>query len=119
MGVLLDDGAAADPFGDALIGSHLVGPSGLKLTVGLPTPRCVVPTRAQDELPADPAVLRTIVDAHRVDLGPFGRQGCAGAYAEVANAGRLRTGDCFEVRRGDARPRAGIDRAVARLRDHA
>jgi MOSC domain-containing protein len=85
MGVLHADGAAADPFGDALIGSHLVGPSGLKLTVGLRTPRCVVPTRAQDKLPAEPAILRTIVEAHR----------------------------------GDARPRAAIDRAMARLRDHA
>ena len=117
--LLLDDGATADPFGDALLGGHLQGPSGLKLTIGLPTPRCVVPTRAQDGLPADPAILRTLVDAHRVDLGPFGRQGCAGAYAEVANAGRLRTGERFEVRRGDAPPRAAIDRAVARLRDHA
>jgi len=58
MGVLHDDGAAADPFGDALIGSHLVGPSGLKRTVGLPTPRCVVPTRAQDGLPGAVARLR-------------------------------------------------------------
>ena len=117
--LLLDDGATADPFGDALLGGHLQSPSGLKLTIGLPTPRCVVPTRAQDGLAADPAILRTIVDAHRVDLGPFGRQGCAGAYAEVANAGRLRTGERFEVRRGDAPPRAAIDRAVARVRDHA
>jgi uncharacterized protein YcbX len=117
--LLLDDVATADPFGDALLGGQLQAPSGLKLTIGLPTPRCVVPTRAQDGLPADPAILRTLVDAHRVDLGPFGRQGCAGAYAEVANAGRQRTGERFEVRRGDAPPRAAIDRAVARLRDRA
>ena len=36
--------------------------SGLEMTVGLPTPRCVVPTRAQEELPADP---RHPADARR------------------------------------------------------
>jgi uncharacterized protein YcbX len=77
--------------------------SGLELTVGLPTPRCVVPTRAQDGLPADPGILRTLVERHRIDFGPVGRQGCAGAYAEVARTGRLSTRDRLEVRRGDCR----------------
>ena len=31
---------------DALLGAALRAPSGLEMTVGLPTPRCVVPTRA-------------------------------------------------------------------------
>ena len=103
---------------DALLGGRLRASSGLELTVGLPTPRCVVPTRAQDGLPADPALLRTLVEHHRIDLGPFGRQGCVGAYAEVARAGRLRTGERLEVRRGPAAPRIVIDSAVTRLRDH-
>jgi uncharacterized protein YcbX len=114
--LVLDDGADARPFAeDALLGGRLQAPSGLELTVGLPTPRCVVPTRAQDELPADPGILRTIVEHHRIDLGPYGRQGCAGAYAEVANAGRLRTGERLAIRRADVTPRAAIDSAVARL----
>jgi uncharacterized protein YcbX len=118
--LLLDDGPEGGPFAeDALIGARLQAASGLALTVGLPTPRCVVPTRAQDGLPADPAILRTLVDRHRIDLGPFGRQGCAGAYAEVASAGRLRTGERLEVRRGPMAPRAAIDSAVARLRERA
>lgn len=118
--LLLDDGPEGGPFAeDALMGGRLQAPSGLALTVGLPTPRCVVPTRAQDGLPADPAILRTIVDRHRIDLGPFGRQGCAGAYAEVARAGHLRTGERLEVRRGPLAPRAAIDGAVARLRERA
>jgi uncharacterized protein YcbX len=111
-----DDASFAE---DALLGASLRAPSGLELTVGLPTPRCVVPTRAQDGLPADPAVLRTLVERHRIDLGPFGRQGCAGAYAEVASAGRLRTGERFEVRPGRTAPRALIDGVVTRLRDRA
>jgi uncharacterized protein YcbX len=118
--LVLDDGTEGEPFAeDALLGGSLQAPSGLALTVGLPTPRCVVPTRAQDGLPADPAILRTIVERHRIDLGPFGRQGCAGAYAEVASAGGLRTGERLEVRRGHVAPRVAIDRAVTRLRDQA
>ena len=104
---------------DALVGASLQAPSGLELTVGLPTPRCVVPTRAQDGLPADPAILRAVVELHRIDLGPFGRQGCAGAYAEVASAGRVRIGERLEVRPGPTRPRAAIDDVVTRLRDRA
>ena len=116
--LVLDDGPDGAPFAeDALLGGRLQAPSGLQLTVSLPTPRCVVPTRAQEELPADPGILRTIVEHHRIDLGPFGRQGCAGAYAEVASAGRLRTGERLEVRRGHVAPRAVIDSAVIRLRD--
>jgi uncharacterized protein len=114
--LLLDDGGSADAFAeDALLGGRLRAPSGMALTVGLPTPRCVVPTRAQDGLPADPKILRTVVRRHRIDLGPFGRHGCAGAYAEVANPGPLRTGERLDVEVADVTARQVIDGAVARL----
>ncbi len=115
--LVLDDGAVAgDGFTeDALLGASLRARSGLTLTVGLPTPRCVVPTRAQDGLPADPRLLRTLVERHRVDLGPFGRQGCAGAYAEVARAGTLRTGERLAVEPGGGGPGEATARMVARL----
>ncbi len=96
--LLLDDGTTPRAFAeDGLVGGALLGACGLKLAVALPTPRCVVPTRAQEELPAEPGILRTLVERHRVDLGPFGRQGCVGAYAEVARAGCLRVGDTLVV----------------------
>jgi uncharacterized protein len=99
--LLLDDGGDGTAFAeDALLGGRLRAPSGLVLDVGLPTPRCVVPTRAHDGLPADPGILRAVVAHHRIDLGLFGRQGCAGAYAEVASAGGLRTGERLEVEAG-------------------
>ncbi|WAS89966.1 MOSC domain-containing protein [Nannocystis punicea] len=91
---LLDDGDEPGAFSeDALLGRDLRGPSGLALAVGLPTPRCVVVTRAHEEVPADPRVLRTIADHHEFDLGPFGRHACAGAYAETRTPGRVRVGD--------------------------
>ncbi|MFN0252772.1 MAG: MOSC domain-containing protein [Kofleriaceae bacterium] len=55
--------------------------------VDCPTPRCSMPTRAQEKLPADPKVLKTIViEAER----------CVGAYTTVTRAGAVRVGD--EVR---------------------
>lgn len=55
--------------------------------VDCPTPRCSVPTRAQDGLLADPKVLKAIVvEAER----------CLGAYATVTRPGAIRVGD--EVR---------------------
>lgn len=52
--------------------------------VDCPTPRCSMPTRAQEGLPADPKVLKTIVvEAER----------CLGAYATVTTHGQVRVGD--------------------------
>jgi uncharacterized protein YcbX len=116
--LVVDDGARPAGFSeDALLGGCLRGPSGVELAVGLPTPRCVVPTRAQEGLPHEPGILRTIVGEHRIDLGPFGRHGCAGAYAEVARGGRLRTGDRLVVDAGDVGRDDTIGTAVARLRE--
>jgi hypothetical protein len=54
--LVLDDGGAAGPYAeDSLLGRALAGPGGLALQVDLPTPRCVVPTRPAEELPAAPA----------------------------------------------------------------
>jgi uncharacterized protein YcbX len=114
--LVLDDGDRNDRFAeDALLGGRLRGRSGFELTVGLPTPRCVVPTRAHEELPADPRILRTLVEHHRFDLGPFGRQGCVGAYAEVARAGRIQVGERLDVEPGKAPPDEAVRIAVARL----
>jgi uncharacterized protein len=114
--LVLDDGHASDAFAeDTLLGGRLRGPSGVELTIGLPTPRCVVPTRAHQELPADPSILRAIVKHHRVDLGPFGRQGCAGAYAEVVHRGRIRVGERLAVEPSRTESNEVIATAVTRL----
>jgi MOSC domain-containing protein len=114
--LVLDDGPATHGFAeDELLGASLRGRSGLELTVELPTPRCVVPTRAHEELPADPEILRTIVREHRVDLGPFGRQGCVGAYAEVANEGSINVGERLEVVPGARAPKEALRIVIVRL----
>jgi hypothetical protein len=114
--LLLDGGDAGGGFAeDALLGGRLRGSSGLTLTVGLPTPRCVVPTRAQPGLAADPGILRAAVERHRMDLGPAGRRGCVGAYAEVASAGHVRVGEWLAVDPPAVAIEAAIGSSMARV----
>ena len=72
--------------------------AGRKLTVGavrmtvlVPTPRCVMTTLTQAELPADREVLRTIAKHNTVDIG-IGVFPCLGIYA-VSSGGQVRVGD--------------------------
>lgn len=96
--VVLDDGDEPGAFTeDALVSRELRGADGARLAVGYPTPRCVVPTRATEELPREPGLLKTLAAHHRIDVGRFGRLVCAGAYAEVAGAGPLRVGERLAV----------------------
>lgn len=63
-----------------------------RLRVVIPDPRCVMTTLAQDELPKDPEVLRTLARENRLDVAG-GRYPCAGVYAVVASGGTIRNGD--------------------------
>jgi uncharacterized protein YcbX len=92
--LVLDDGAVEGELGEArLLGTELSAASGLRMAVGVPTPRCVVPMRAREELPRDPGLLRAIAAESRWDLGPLGRPACLGAYAEVVAPGALTVAD--------------------------
>jgi uncharacterized protein YcbX len=114
--LLLDDGGDPDAWSeDALLGARLGGPSGVVLTVSLPCPRCVVPSRAHEEVPAFPQLLRHLIAEHEFDLGAFGKHGCAGSYAEVAATGAVRVGDELTATAGDEPHQAVIDAAVERI----
>ncbi|HEY3241435.1 MAG TPA: MOSC domain-containing protein [Acidimicrobiia bacterium] len=68
----------------------------VRLDIVMPDPHCVMTTLAQDELPKDTEVLRTLVRENRLDvLG--GRHPCAGVYAIVASAGTIRAGDAVSL----------------------
>ena len=60
--------------------------------VVMPDPRCVMPTLAQEDLPKDNEVMRTLVRHNRLDAGGA-MSPCAGVYAAVTATGTLRTGD--------------------------
>ena len=96
--LLLDDGLPGDALSETrLLGTELRSGSGAALAVGLPTPRCVVTTRAREELPRDTGLLRRIAQVSRWDLGPFGRPACLGTYAEVVSEGTVEVGERLAV----------------------
>jgi hypothetical protein len=65
----------------------------VQLRVEMADPRCVMPTLAQEELPKDTEILRTLTRHNRIQVGDAGRFPCAGAYAVVEATGTLRIGD--------------------------
>ena len=75
------------------VGRALAIGGAARVRVALPDPRCVMPTLAQDELPQDTEVLRTLVRHNRLQIGDAGRFPCAGVYAVVEAPGTMRTGD--------------------------
>ena len=64
-----------------------------RINVAVPDPRCVMITVAQDGLPKDTDVLRTVVGHNKVQVGKLGQIPCAGVYAVVAVPGTVRIGD--------------------------
>jgi uncharacterized protein len=75
------------------VGRELVLGGGVRLNVALLDPRCVMTTLAQEDLPQDTEVLRTLVRHNRVELPGLGPYPCAGAYAVVTQPGSIRVGD--------------------------
>jgi uncharacterized protein YcbX len=64
-----------------------------EVTVTAPTPRCVMVTLAQQDLPEDGDVLRTLARHNRLDVLGTGTYACLGAYASVTKPGRISRGD--------------------------
>ena len=75
------------------IGRELAIGDGVRLSMALSDPRCVMTTLAQDDLPADTDVLRTLVQHNKLEVADAGQFPCCGAYAVVQAPGPLRTGD--------------------------
>ncbi|GAA2295152.1 MOSC domain-containing protein [Streptomyces hawaiiensis] len=77
---------------DTWIGVHLrIGEALLRPLV--PTPRCVVPTLGQGDLPPDPRIMRTVANEHRIAVLGLGRLSCVGVYLDVVEPGTVRVGD--------------------------
>ena len=75
------------------IGNTLAVGDDVRLEVLVPTPRCVMTTLPQGDLPKDPGILRTAARTNARDFGPFAGQPCVGVYAEVVSGGTVRSGD--------------------------
>lgn len=75
------------------VGRELALGDAARLKVAMLDPRCVMTTLAQDDLPDDTDILRTLVRYNRLQVGNAGRFPCAGVYAVVEAPGTLRVGD--------------------------
>jgi uncharacterized protein YcbX len=79
------------------IGHELALGDAIRIHVAMPDSRCVMTTLAQDELPRDNEILRSLVQHNRLQVGDTGLFPCAGVYAVVQAAGSLRTGDSVSL----------------------
>ena len=68
---------------------------GAVLTLTDPTPRCVMTTVAQGDLPRDLEVLRTLARHNRLETPGLGAFACLGIYAEVETPGAVAVGDAL------------------------
>jgi uncharacterized protein YcbX len=64
----------------------------LRIRVTLPSPRCVMTTMAQGDLPKDHGILRAATH-NLLEVGEYGRFPCVGVYADVLRHGTVRRGD--------------------------
>jgi hypothetical protein len=67
------------------------------MQVALPTMRCIMTTLAQEDLPRDPSLLRTVAAANRLEIGDLGTWACAGVYGDAAAPGIVSVGDAVRV----------------------
>jgi uncharacterized protein YcbX len=82
---------------NAWIGRTLAVGDEVLLRITIPSPRCVMPTLPQGDLPHDPGILRTAVQENRLSLGDFGELPCVGVYANVVQPGRIQPGDAVRL----------------------
>ena len=81
------------------VGRELAIGADVRLRVSDPTPRCSIPTLAQEDLAKDPQVLRTIVEHNRLPVPLLDGESlpCAGVYAFVIRGGTVKRGDAVRV----------------------
>ncbi len=79
------------------VGSRLRLGSGAAMDVALPTMRCIMTTLAQEELPRDVSLLRTVAACNRIEIGGIGTWACAGVYGDAGAPGTVRVGDAVRL----------------------
>lgn len=84
---------------NAWVGRTLLIGEQIRLRIISPTPRCVVPTLPQPELPQDLDILRAIVAHNKIPIPPLGGalQASFGVYAVVERGGAIRAGAIVRI----------------------
>jgi uncharacterized protein YcbX len=94
--IVVDTPEAA--FIETLWQGHTLTIGDVRLTVGIPVPRCVMTTLAQGDLAADRNVLRTISKYNGLDiLGTGTPYPCLGVYADASTGGEIAVGDTVTI----------------------
>jgi len=65
----------------------------VSMIITMPDPRCVMTTLAQDGIPKDNHVLRTLAEHNRLDIMGSGKYPCAGVYGAIISSGEIRVDD--------------------------
>jgi uncharacterized protein len=86
--LLIETSSGVDGLVEAGWSAREIRVGGLLVRCEGPTVRCGMPTHAQDGLPKDPSILRTIVREAEQNLG---------AYATAVNSGSVAVGDAVEL----------------------
>jgi uncharacterized protein YcbX len=81
-----------DGFVENAWGGRRLAIGGVVLEVFAPIMRCVMTTLAQQELPADLEILRTLARHNLLDVRGSGKFACLGAYATVVQGGSVAAG---------------------------
>jgi len=92
MNLVLDTGAPGF-LENGWLGHQLGIGDAVWLDVKEPDSRCVMTTLAQDDLPDDPDVMRTMTEHNRIPARGGRLAPCAGVYASVATPGAVSVGD--------------------------
>jgi len=80
------------------VGREITIGDAVRLQVASPDSRCVMTTLAQDDLPKDNDILRTLTQHNRIQVGDAGRFPCVGVYAVVEATGTMQAGDKVALR---------------------
>jgi uncharacterized protein YcbX len=91
MNVIVDTPATGFVEND-WVGHTLAIGDDVRLSVSLPDPRCVMPSLAQEDLPRDSRILRTLVKHNRLDVGGA-LYPCVGVYAVAEATGTIGEND--------------------------
>jgi uncharacterized protein YcbX len=79
------------------LGRTLEVGDGVRINVVMPDPRCVMTSLAQEDLPRDPQILKTLAEHNRLDVADNALYPCAGVYAVPESAGSIGKGDLVSL----------------------
>lgn len=79
------------------VGKEITIGKSVRIMITMPDPRCVMTTLAQNGIPRDTTVLKTLFDYNGLDIPGAGKSPCAGVYAVIAAEGLVTVNDPVEL----------------------